>query len=188
MAVQKTSAKAPAGKASSKAPAKPETKGKATTAKSTPVDRKAEAKAETKAETKAPAKGKETKATAKNEKAPAKSKKSTGDFEPKTYTKQDVIAEMASTHGYTKAEAEKHLDNTISSIETIAGRLQHGIAKNGKHKSDKLIFMGFMGLEIAERQAKKGWDNFNQVAIDIPAKLAIKLTVGSSLKKLAETK
>lgn len=86
-----------------------------------------------------------------------------------TTNKSDLIAMIAETAGFTKKDAEKALDATISSITK---------AVNG----GKLQLVGFGTFEKKTRKARTGRNPQTGAEIKIPATTVVSFKAGKTLK------
>jgi hypothetical protein len=171
----KTSSKAPAkapAKTSSKAPAKAPAKApvKEAPVKEAPVK-----------EEKAPAKEAPVK-EAKKKDLKLEGSNADGSFKPITFGKKDVSARLSQRLGMTHGVAETMVDNVLAIVEEIAQGLRYEVsADNQKLIADRLLILGFLGVQPALRKAKNGWDNFSKKKISLPAKVYIKAKAGKNL-------
>ena len=85
-------------------------------------------------------------------------------------TKQDIINNMASSSGISKAAANKALDGFLT-----------GVTKALK-KGDKVTLIGFGTFAVKKRSARKGRNPQTGETIKIPATKVPKFTPGKKLK------
>ena len=85
-------------------------------------------------------------------------------------TKQDIINNMASAAGISKAAANKALDGFLT-----------GVSKALK-KGDKVTLIGFGTFAVKKRSARKGRNPQTGETIKIPATKVPKFTPGKKLK------
>ena len=89
--------------------------------------------------------------------------------------KSELIDEIASRSGVSKADAEK----VLKAFEEVA---QQVVAKG----SEKLTLTGFMSIEQVKRKARTGRNPQTGETIKVPATKAVKLTPGATLKNVAK--
>lgn len=87
----------------------------------------------------------------------------------KTTNKSELIALIAETTGFTKKDAEKALDATITSITTSV-------------KSGKVQLVGFGTFETKSRKARTGRNPQTGAEIKIPATNVVTFKAGKGLK------
>ena len=85
--------------------------------------------------------------------------------------KSDLISQMASDAGITKAQAQSALN---SFMDSTTGALKKG---------DKLILVGFGTFSVSHRAARTGRNPRTGKEIRIPAKKVVKFKAGSDLSK-----
>lgn len=83
--------------------------------------------------------------------------------------KSDLISQMASDAGITKAQATSALN---SFLDSTSGALKKG---------DKLILVGFGTFSVSNRAARTGRNPRTGKEIKIPAKKVVKFKAGSEL-------
>jgi hypothetical protein len=165
----KTTTKAPA-KTTTKAPVK-EVAVKEAPVKEAPVKEVKEVKAK-----EAPVK------EAKKKDLKLEGSNADGSFKPITFGKKDVSARLSQRMGITHGVAETMVDNVLAIVEEIAQGLRYEVtADNQKLIADRLLILGFLGVQPALRKAKNGWDNFSKKQIALPAKVYIKAKAGKNL-------
>ena len=83
--------------------------------------------------------------------------------------KSDLISQMASDAGITKAQAQSALN---SFLDSTAGALKSG---------DKITLVGFGTFSVSSRAARTGRNPRTGKEIQIPAKKVVKFKAGSEL-------
>jgi len=86
-------------------------------------------------------------------------------------TKQDIINNMASEAGISKAAAGKALDGFLTSVTKAL------------KKGDKVTLIGFGTFAVKKRSARKGRNPQTGATIKIPATKVPKFTPGKKLKE-----
>lgn len=86
-------------------------------------------------------------------------------------TKAELVEEMATAAGITKAAAGAALDSFI-----------HGVTKALKQKDGKVTLVGFGTFEKVRRKARKGRNPATGETIKIKASNSVKFRVGKKLK------
>ena len=87
--------------------------------------------------------------------------------------KQGIITKMSELANGTKVEASKYLD-------AFLGALEYAIENKEEFK-----LTGHFGMKVVERSQKNGINPQTKEKIIIPAKNAIKTSIGKKLKDLA---
>ena len=87
--------------------------------------------------------------------------------------KQEIITKMSEIAQGTKVESEKYLN-------AFLGTLEYAIENKEEFK-----LTGYFGMKTVERAARTGRNPQNGEEMQIPAKNAIKTTIGKKLKDLA---
>ena len=85
-------------------------------------------------------------------------------------TKADLVAKIASKSSLTKAAAERMLNATLASIQTVLA------------KESKLTLTGFGTFAVESRKARKGRNPRTGEVITIPASKVVKFRPGKTLK------
>ncbi len=85
-------------------------------------------------------------------------------------TKADLVAKIASKSSLTKAAAERMLNATLASIQTVLA------------KENKLTLTGFGTFAVEARKARKGRNPRTGEVITIPASKVVKFRPGKTLK------
>lgn len=85
--------------------------------------------------------------------------------------KAELIEEMSSESGLSKADSKKALD---AFLNATTGALKKG---------DRLSLIGFGSFSISKRAARTGRNPQTGAKIDIPAKNVVKFKAGSELAK-----
>jgi DNA-binding protein HU-beta len=86
-------------------------------------------------------------------------------------TKADLIDNVASSTGLTKADASRAVDATLDSIST------------GLKKGQKITLVGFGTFAVTKRKARKGRNPRTGEEIKIAASKTPKFTPGKALKE-----
>jgi DNA-binding protein HU-beta len=89
-------------------------------------------------------------------------------------TKADLVAQMASSSGITKAAAEKALNGFLKGV---SGALKKG---------DKVTLVGFGTFSVAKRAAREGRNPQTGKKIKIKATKVVKFKAGSNLKSMVK--
>ncbi len=89
-------------------------------------------------------------------------------------TKADLVAQMASSGGITKAAAEKALTGFLKGV---SGALKKG---------DKVTLVGFGTFSVAKRAAREGRNPQTGKKIKIKATKVVKFRAGSKLKAMVK--
>ena len=84
--------------------------------------------------------------------------------------KSELVAAVAAQAGLTKVQAQKAVEATV---DAIAGALKNG---------DKVQLIGFGTFSVVEKAAHEGVNPATGAKIQIPAKKAVKFSVGKALK------
>jgi len=85
--------------------------------------------------------------------------------------KKELVENIASAAGTSKATAEKALNGTLAAV---AGALKKG---------DKVTLVGFGTFSVANRKARQGRNPQTGATIKIPAKNVVKFKAGSKLSE-----
>ncbi len=85
-------------------------------------------------------------------------------------SKTEIIEEIASVTGLTKADSGRALDAVLTAIT------------NGLKKEGKVAFVGFGTFAAKERAAREGINPLTKEKISIPAKTVVSFKAGSKLK------
>lgn len=85
-------------------------------------------------------------------------------------TKAELIDKIASSTGFSKADASKALDSTLNAI------------KAALKKGQKVTLVGFGTFSVVKRKTRKGRNPRTGETITIPAAKIPKFTSGKSLK------
>lgn len=83
--------------------------------------------------------------------------------------KSDLISQMASDAGITKAQAQSALNSFVDSTA------------NALKKGDKITLVGFGTFSVSKRAARTGRNPRTGKEIQIPAKNVVKFKAGSEL-------
>ena len=94
--------------------------------------------------------------------------------EEDSMTKADLVAQMASSAGITKAAAEKALTGFLKGV---SGALKKG---------DKVTLVGFGTFSVAKRAAREGRNPQTGKKIKIKATKVVKFKAGSKLKGMVK--
>jgi DNA-binding protein HU-beta len=94
--------------------------------------------------------------------------------EEDSMTKADLVAQMASSAGITKAAAEKALNGFLKGV---SGALKKG---------DKVTLVGFGTFSVAKRAAREGRNPQTGKKIKIKATKVVKFKAGSNLKSMVK--
>jgi DNA-binding protein HU-beta len=94
--------------------------------------------------------------------------------EEDSMTKADLVAQMASSAGITKAAAEKALNGFLKGV---SGALKKG---------DKVTLVGFGTFSVAKRAAREGRNPQTGKKIKIKATKVVKFKAGSKLKAMVK--
>jgi len=94
--------------------------------------------------------------------------------EEDSMTKADLVAQMASSAGITKAAAEKAL---AGFLKGVSGALKKG---------DKVTLVGFGTFSVAKRAAREGRNPQTGKKIKIKATKVVKFKAGSKLKGMVK--
>ena len=87
--------------------------------------------------------------------------------------KQEIISKMSELAQGTKVDAERYLTAYL-------GTLEYAI-----ENKEELKLVGYFTMEVVERASRTGRNPRSGEEIQIPAKNAIKTTIGKKLKQLA---
>ncbi len=85
--------------------------------------------------------------------------------------KVDLVEEVASKAGLTKADALRAIDATF---EAITGALKKG---------DKITLIGFGTFGVSKREARTGRNPQTGAKVEIPARNAVTFKAGTQLKQ-----
>jgi DNA-binding protein HU-beta len=89
-------------------------------------------------------------------------------------TKQDIISKMAEFAGSSKVESDKQLTAFLQTLEYAI------------ENKEEFKLTGHFGMKIVERSARVGRNPQSGEEMQIPAKNAIKTSIGKKLKELAK--
>ena len=85
--------------------------------------------------------------------------------------KVELVEAVAAAAGLTKTDATKAIDATFAAItEALV-------------KGDKVPLVGFGTFAVSERAAREGRNPRTGEAVEIPARVAVKVKAGSKLKE-----
>lgn len=88
--------------------------------------------------------------------------------------KAEAVDVLAQNTGVSKAD----VDRVLSAFFELAG--------SQANKGDKLVIPGWLTVERVQRSARQGRNPQTGETIQIPAKMAVKLTAGSKLKSAVQ--
>lgn len=87
--------------------------------------------------------------------------------------KKEFAAKMAEIGNTTKAEAERAVDTFLEALSFYVA------------EQEEIKFVGYLSVEVKEKDARMGRNPQTGEAIEIPAHNVVKMSAGKTLKELA---